>query len=139
MSPEVIFRKLAAMGRYLEDLSTHRHDSFAQFMAEHYKIERLIELLVMCASDIAFHVLSLKGELPPGSYRAAFLRLGEMSVLEAQLSKNLALGAGLRNILAHEYEEIDYRLLHKSIGRILDDMGRFAEAVSAIHFESDDL
>jgi uncharacterized protein YutE (UPF0331/DUF86 family) len=139
MSPEVIFRKLAAIGRYLEDLSAHRHDAFEQFMAEHYKIERLIELLVMCASDIAFHVLSLKGELPPDSYRAAFLRLGEMGILEAQLSMNLALGAGLRNILAHEYEEIDYRLLHESICRILNDLARFAAAVSAMQFESNDI
>lgn len=135
MSPEVILRKLAAMTRYMEDLSTHRHDAFEIFMAEHYKIERLIELLVMCASDIAFHILSLRGEQPPGSYRAAFPRLGEMGILSAELSKNLALGAGLRNILTHEYEEIDYRLLHKSIPKILDDMLNFMEAIAAINFK----
>lgn len=129
MFPEVIVRKLAAMVRYLEDLSVHRHDTYDQFMEQHYKIERLIELLVMCASDIAFQLLSARGELPPGSYRAAFLRLGEMGILDESLSRSLALGAGLRNILAHEYEEIDYRLLHESLPRILHDMARFMEVV----------
>jgi uncharacterized protein YutE (UPF0331/DUF86 family) len=138
MSPEVIQNKIAAMGRYLYDLSSHRLDDFGMFMDAHYKVERLIELLVMCAADIAFHLMALKAESPPASYRAAFLRLGEIGVLDLELSKRLALGAGLRNILAHEYEEIDYRLLHESVPQVLDDMSQFMDTVAQIRYPISD-
>jgi uncharacterized protein YutE (UPF0331/DUF86 family) len=131
MSPEVIARKLSKMSQYLQDLAPYRNLDYKDFMIDHYKLERLIELLLMTASDIVFHLLSMKGEAPPGSYRAAFLRVGEMGILSEKLSKNLSLGAGLRNILVHEYEEIDYQLLYRSIPQIIEDLSRFVEEVSS--------
>jgi hypothetical protein len=65
----------------------------------------------------------------PGSYRAAFLRLGEIGIIKDEISQNLALGAGLRNILVHDYEEIDYKVLHKSIPAIIRDISQFMDAV----------
>lgn len=131
MSPEVITRKLSSMNRYLQDLSPYSSIDFADFMADHYKIERLIELLVMAAADIALLLLLIRGEAPPGSYRAAFLRLGELHIIDPELSKDLSLGAGLRNILAHEYEAIDYRLLWQSVPQIIQDIDSFIRQVSA--------
>ena len=75
-------------------------------MEKHYEIERILELLIMTASDVIFHILSVQGEAVPISYRTAFLRAGEMGIISKDLSKSLALSAGLRNILVHEYEEI---------------------------------
>ncbi|MGA7827571.1 MAG: DUF86 domain-containing protein [Geobacteraceae bacterium] len=129
MSPEVIARKLTKLSQYLEELVPYRNCKHEDFLANHYKIERLIELLVMTASDIAFHLLFTKDEPMPGSYRAAFLRLGEMGLVSRELSRNLALGAGLRNILAHDYEDIDYVLLHASIPQIVEDITAFIQEV----------
>jgi uncharacterized protein YutE (UPF0331/DUF86 family) len=131
MSPEVIARKLSGLTRCLKDLAPYKDFEYKDFMVDHYKIERLIELLLMKASDIVFHLLSMKGEAPPGSYRAAFLRAGEMGILNQNLSKNLALGAGLRNILVHDYEEIDYELLHRSVPQIIQDLTIFVEELSS--------
>ena len=130
MSPEVIVRKISKMMQYLGDLLPYRESKFESFLKDRYKVERIIELLVMTASDISFHLLSNRGEPAPGSYRAAFLRLGEMEIISGELSRDLALGAGLRNILVHDYEEIDYPLLHSSIPQIIDDMTKFIEAAS---------
>jgi uncharacterized protein YutE (UPF0331/DUF86 family) len=127
VSPEVVSRKLSRMSQYVAELMPYRDCAYESFLSEHYKIERLIELLVMAASDIVVHLLDREGEPAPVSYRAAFLRAGEKQLLSAEISRSLALGAGLRNILVHEYEEIDYRLLHRSLPRILDDMAAFIE------------
>jgi uncharacterized protein YutE (UPF0331/DUF86 family) len=131
MSPEVIARKLARLAQYLRDMAPYRDSDYREFMADHYKVERLLELLLMTTSDIVFHLLSMKGEPAPGSYRAAFLRAGEMGIINQTISRNLALGAGLRNILVYDYEEIDHELLHRSIPQILDDLALFIEAVSS--------
>ena len=99
-------------------------------MEKHYEIERLLELLVMTASDIVFHLISAKGEPAPTSYKAAFLRAGEMGIISEDLSRSLALSAGLRNILVHEYEEIDYSLVHKSIPVAIRDFTIFIRELS---------
>jgi uncharacterized protein YutE (UPF0331/DUF86 family) len=46
------------------------------------------------------------------------------------LSKRLALSAGLRNILVHEYEEIDYSILHDSIPAAIADFSKFLDELS---------
>ena len=131
MSPEVIRRKLSRILLYLKDLLPYREATFEHFMADHYKVERLLELLLGTASDIVFHLLSIHGEPPPGSYREAFLRSGEMGIISEGLARNLALGAGLRNLLVHEYEEVDYHLLYGSINQVVEDFTSFIDQISS--------
>lgn len=127
MSPEVVARKLAKISQYLTELAPYRNCPYQAFWAEHYKIERIVELFVMAASDLVIHLLDVRGEPAPMSYRSAFLMAGELGLLSDALSRSLALGAGLRNILVHAYEDIDYPLLHRSLPRILEDMSRFID------------
>ena len=124
MSPDVVRRKLSAVANYLRDLRCHEGITFEAFMERHYEVERILELLIMNASDIIMHLLSSRGEAPPVSYRAAFLRAGEVGIISTELSKNLSMSAGLRNILVHEYEAIDYSVLHNSIPAALRDFTR---------------
>lgn len=130
MSPEVVNRKLGQMATYLKDLRRHEGISFDLFMERHYEIERILELLVMSASDIILHLISLRSEAAPASYRAAFLRAGETGIISVELSKRLALSAGLRNILVHEYEVIDYSILHESISTAVADFSKFLDELS---------
>jgi uncharacterized protein YutE (UPF0331/DUF86 family) len=130
MSPEVLNKKLILMTTYLNDLMPYKDITFENFMEKHYEIERLIELLVMTVSDIVFHLISAKSEPAPTSYKAAFLRAGEMGIISEDLSRSLALSAGLRNILVHEYEEIDYSLVHKSIPVAIRDFSVFIRELS---------
>lgn len=130
MSPDVVKKKLISMTTYLNDLLPYKDISFDEFMKKHYEIERLLELLVMTASDIIFHLISANGETVPASYKAAFLKAGEMGIISKELSKSLALGAGLKKILVHEYEEIDYSLVHKSIPSSIRDFTAFIKELS---------
>jgi uncharacterized protein YutE (UPF0331/DUF86 family) len=130
MSPEIVRKKLVSMTAYLNDLLPYKDITFEKFMEKHYEIERLLELLVMTAGDIVFHLISLNGEAVPTSYKAAFLRAGEMGIISEELSKSLALSAGLRNILIHEYEEIDYILVHKSIPVAVKNVASFIKELS---------
>ncbi|MBI5665589.1 MAG: DUF86 domain-containing protein [Nitrospirae bacterium] len=130
MSPEVVKKKLESVTDYLNDLLPYKKITFDEFMQRHYEIERILELLVMTASDIVFHMISDKGEPAPASYKAAFLRAGELKIISKKLSESLALSAGLRNILVHEYEEIDYKTVHKSISSAVRDFTAFIKEIS---------
>ena len=130
MSPEIISKKLLSMSKYLNDLLPYRGITFEMFMERHYEIERILELIIMTASDIIFHILSVQGEPAPISYRTAFLMAGEKGIINKELSESLALSAGLRNILVHEYEEIDYKILYKSIPIAIKDYSTFMDEIS---------
>ncbi len=51
MTPDVLLRKLTYLRHLLADLAPFESATLAQVQVEHYKLERLFELLVMTASD----------------------------------------------------------------------------------------
>lgn len=126
MTREVLVRTLARLERYLEDLRPHRGKSGEEVRESPYEVERLLELLVQAAVDIVTHELAER-DVTPASYRDAFLEAGRSGLLPDALSARLADAAGLRNVLAHLYEDIDYDIVAASIGRALNDFGAFLE------------
>ncbi len=129
MAPDVLLRKLIYLRQLLNDLSPYREASRAQVEAEHYKLERLLELLVMAASDILHHLLAEHGETPI-SYKSAFQLAAREGLLPQELSERLQDAASMRNILVHMYEEIDYAILHQSIPAALEDFAQFVAIFS---------
>ena len=124
MAPDVRARKLAYLRQLIDDLAPYAGASQTQIEADHYKVERLFELLVMAASDLLFHLLAERGEVPD-SYRAAFKRAAEEDLIPAALAERLQDAASMRNVLVHMYEEIDYEILRASIEPAVRDFSEF--------------
>ncbi len=98
-------------------------------MNSHYEVERILELLIETSSDLIFHELSAKN-ITPDSYREAFITAGNNNIISKELAHNLALASGMRNILVHEYETIDYMLVHKAIKTALRDFTDLIKCLS---------
>lgn len=124
MAPDVLARKLRYLQQLLEDLAPYQDATAAQIETDHYKVERILELMVGVAIDVLFHLLSER-DVAPASYRDAFRLAGEHDLLPSDLAERLQRAAGMRNILVHLYEEIDYEILRASIGPALRDFRRF--------------
>lgn len=129
MAPDVLLRKLTFIRQLLIDLSPYRGATLAEVEAEHYKLERLLELLVMTASDILHHLLAEQGAVPE-SYRDGFKIAGERGFIPVELSGNLQQAAGMRNILVHMYQDVDYAILRDSIDLALEDFSRFVKIMA---------
>lgn len=100
MAPDVLLRKLTYLRKLLEDLSPYKNASFAQVEAEHYKLERLLELMVMAATDILNHLLAERGKTAV-SYKSAFQLANQEGMIPAELSDRLQNAASMRNVLVH--------------------------------------
>ncbi len=100
MAPDVFLRKLTYLRQLLADLEPYRQVTLAEVEAEHYKLERLIELLVMTASDLLRHLLAGRG-LTPVTYRDTFYQAGKQGIIPPDLAERLQKAAGMRNILVH--------------------------------------
>lgn len=130
MAVEVLLRKLIYLRQLLRDLEFYRHASLSEVVAEHYKLERLFELLVVTASDILNHLLAEQG-IVADSYRASFRLAGEQGMIPVELAGRLQDAAGMRNVLVHLYDEIDYTILHASIVPALADFAQFGQAMES--------
>lgn len=124
VSPDVLARKLRRLSDYLDDLSAHRGRGAAEIAGDPYELERLLELVVQVAVGILSHLLAER-RVSPESYRATFELAGEHDLLPTDLAGRLARAAGLRNILVHLYEDIDYDIVATSVDPALDDFGAF--------------
>jgi uncharacterized protein YutE (UPF0331/DUF86 family) len=127
---EVLVRKLDRLRTYLGDLKPHAGKSSDEILEDPYEIERLLELLVQVSVDIVTHELAERG-IVPDTYRKAFVHAGEEELLPEDLAASLAEAAGLRNILVHLYEEIDYEIVAASVTRAVEDFSRFLEVYSS--------
>jgi uncharacterized protein YutE (UPF0331/DUF86 family) len=123
---DVLVRKLGRLQTYLGDLKRHAGKSAGEIRADPYEIERLLELLVQVSVDLVTHELAERG-IVPETYRQAFLLGGEQGLLPDDLAEALADAAGLRNVLVHLYEDIDYEIVAASVGRAIQDFTRFLE------------
>ena len=130
MTAEVLLRKLVYLRQLLRDLEMYRSASLSEVAAEHYKLERLFELLVVAASDVLNHLLAEQG-IVADSYRAAFRLAGEQGMIPVELADRMQDAASMRNVLVHLYDEIDYAILHASIVPALTDFAEFVAAMES--------
>lgn len=85
---------------------------------------------VQLAVDLGAHLIAGSGERPPGTMGETFDRLQSMGVLEASLATSLKRAVGFRNIAVHNYEAIDWDLVHRLCRQRGADFRAFARAVS---------
>ncbi|MFZ5468110.1 MAG: type VII toxin-antitoxin system HepT family RNase toxin [Myxococcota bacterium] len=90
----------------LERLMTDRH-AFRM-------VSNALYVAAQSAIDIAEVLLANRKLGPASSYREAFVLLARSGVLPAPLAHELEGWAGLRNVLAHIYTQLDLERLHRA-------------------------
>ncbi|WP_448338291.1 type VII toxin-antitoxin system HepT family RNase toxin [Chloroflexus aurantiacus] len=115
----------------LARLTPLRTRTKTEFLSDPYLrdiVERNLEVAAQRCINICHRIITLEGAQKPRSYYEAILRMGELGVLPPDFAGQLAPLAGLRNILVHEYLQIDWDEVYASLAR-LDDLSRFADFV----------
>lgn len=92
-------------------------------------LEHRLVVALQAVIDIATHLCAAEGFGAPASYRDAIEELGRRQIIEGDLAGRLASGVGLRNLLIHEYLDLDPARVLDALRRV-DDLKRFAAAVS---------
>jgi len=134
---ELVNRKLELIAEDLGRLLPFRDCSFEEIVNDYIKlaaVERMLERIVIRAVDVNEHLLT---ELATGqedkitrlTYRDTFLQLSDLGVYPREFAGKIARSAGLRNILVHDYNDVDREIVYCSIGHCLED---YTEYVSFI-------
>ena len=91
-------------------------------------IERNLEVTAQSVIDIANRIISIEGLKKPLDYYDAIMRLGEAGILPLKFAKKLAPIAGFRNILVHDYLDINWDEVYKNLHQ-LDDIVHFTKQI----------
>ena len=83
-------------------------------------------LAMECVLDLGNHFIADAGLPTPETNQDTFSRLEQAGAIPANLAGHLRSWAGFRNILVHQYRDIDHHIAWKAIHEELDDLESFA-------------
>lgn len=123
-------REYVALLRKIRRLADERR--FVKDPLIYGNAERYLQLAIQAVLDISNHIVAdMKLNLPADS-KELFGLLATHKVLPVRLSKKLVSMAGFRNVLVHEYLEIDRRRVYRVLRDDLGDFAKFIKAVSKL-------
>ena len=129
-----ICRKLELLAGYYHELmeisSGITLESYVNNTILRRAVEREIQLIVECATDINNMILKSLKAGPSKDYFNSFIDLAENNVITMEIALKIAPSTGLRNILVHEYRKIDDNVVFQSIKHVREYYKDYMDAVS---------
>jgi uncharacterized protein YutE (UPF0331/DUF86 family) len=133
LRPEVVRRRLEKLEEYIEILATIQRYDRDEFLADPQRYgsaERFLQLAIECVNDVSSHVAAAKRLGPVEASRdlpRLFFRDG---LIDESLAQRWTRMIGFRNILVHNYLEIDRDIVYDMLNQNLGDFQALARAFS---------
>ncbi|MBC8499202.1 MAG: DUF86 domain-containing protein [Candidatus Atribacteria bacterium] len=116
-----IEQRLERLKKCLIKLEPFKEKNKEEFLRDEYLqdiVERNLEVAIQSCIDIANRIISLDELEKPKDYYGSIIRLGEESILPYDFAQKFAPITGFRNILIHEYLDIDWDEVYKNLKKI---------------------
>lgn len=132
MDREVIEQKLESLRRCLQRIQ-EKCPSSAETLARDLDMQDIVALnltrAIQLCVDIGAHLIAGKDTPPPATMGQAFDVLAELGVINTKLAIRMKKAVGFRNIAVHNYEAINWQIVHAIATSHLSDFKDFAQAV----------
>lgn len=122
--------KLYTYYEELKNLSSISLEDYKRNSIYRRAIERTMQLIVECATDINNMLLKMNDHKGASDYFNSFIDLAELDIIPMEFALQIAPSTGLRNILVHEYEEIDDEIVYHSISVCLDCYLKYMDLIN---------
>jgi uncharacterized protein YutE (UPF0331/DUF86 family) len=133
MDRAIIEKRIALLMKCLDRLRAFAPISLDEYINKFDNqliVERLIHQIVEIASDINSYLLVELHQTTPETYFDSFIDAGNKGIISRDLARELAKSAGMRNIIVHQYEDIDHRLVFAAIPKALDQYPRYLREIT---------
>jgi len=117
---------------HLQEFSQYPFEEIIKDFKKQAIIERLLERIINRAIDINQHLiaeLAVKETSPPKDYKETFSELAELGIYTKEFAENISKSVGTRNILVHEYNNVDYSKIYSSISDCLKDYHQYCDYI----------
>ena len=111
--------------RRIEEKAKVDYGTFRKDLDRQESILFNIQMAVQNCIDIAAHIISEEGLGVPGSTSEMFYLLEENGFLSAEVSEKMVKAIGFRNLLVHEYANLDLELVFRIGQKDIQDINKF--------------
>lgn len=94
-------------------------------------VERKLQLSIQACMDIASYLIGQLGLTAPDEPYNVFAVLGQEGVISRGLADRMVSMVRFRNILVHDYLEIDSTVVHQNLAEELEDFDQFSQEIIA--------
>ncbi|OGC42406.1 hypothetical protein A2Y85_07490 [candidate division WOR-3 bacterium RBG_13_43_14] len=132
MDKKIIAVRLKKLDRVVSRLKQKRdlnHDNYIQNQDHQDVTERNFQLAIQTCMDIANYIIAETGMNVPDDEANIFKVLSENNVIPEALGKRIKGMVNFRNILVHDYLEIDPDQVYDLLQNDLPDFDEFARAI----------
>jgi len=113
-------RKIEECVAELREINKIPERTFLESRSVRAATERLLQVAIQSLLDIGSHLIAERGFREAESYADIIDILGEGKVFPKAFAARIRGMAGLRNILVHDYLEVDPKELRRHLGRLVD-------------------
>ena len=132
MDREVIDQKLESLRHCLQRIH-EKCPATAEILAVDFDRQDILALnlsrAVQICVDIGAHIISNKNVPPPATMGQTFDVLDELGIINPDLAARMKNAVGFRNIAVHNYETINWKIVHAIATNHLSDFKNFAQAI----------
>lgn len=133
MDREIVEQKLESLRRSLQRIET-RCPPDPQTLVANIDLQDIVTLnlsrAVQICVDIGTHLIAGMEVPPPDTMGQTFDILAQQGVLDDTLATRLKKAVGFRNIAIHNYERINWMIVHSIARHHLVDFTEFAKMVA---------
>ncbi|WP_461204950.1 type VII toxin-antitoxin system HepT family RNase toxin [Clostridium sp. DL1XJH146] len=130
---EVVLVRLDKLKEYMktiEEISLSSKEEYIKNPLLYGSCERFLHLAIECILDIGNHIITDQGYRKPDNNRDIFEVLNENSVINNDLKENLCNMASFRNILVHDYLNLNRGMVYNIIKNNMDDIRKFVAIIA---------
>ncbi|MFB6262335.1 MAG: DUF86 domain-containing protein [Bradymonadaceae bacterium] len=117
--------------RTLRELAELDRGDFVDARHDRWAAERGLQLAAESTLDIGSHILVSHLNETPDTYDSIVDGLAERNVIDDELGERMSGLGRFRNILVHDYLEVDAERLYDFLTNRLDDFLRYADQIEA--------
>jgi uncharacterized protein YutE (UPF0331/DUF86 family) len=133
----LILRKLAELETCLQQIGEYRAIALDDYLCD-WKTQRIVErtlqIMIELCVDIGQHIIADKRLPVPTGYANAFEVLQHAGLISHVLMDTMIKMTGFRNILVHQYADVDAEIVVAILNHQLDDFVLFRdEIVNQMH------
>jgi uncharacterized protein YutE (UPF0331/DUF86 family) len=134
LDKNLIENKIKLIQDNLVHLAEFKDYTFDEITSDFYKhtiVERLMEKVITFAIGLNQHIISEAIPLleVPNKAKETFLVLADLKIYPKDFAENIAKSVHTRNVLVHQYEELDEKVFYESIKDCLIDYHKYCEYI----------
>lgn len=130
---KIILKHLGELEKCIKQLNKHKNCTVQQLLSDfdlRWAVERGLQLAIQNVLDISSHILVEAHVNGLDDYTSIIDQMGVKGIIPGEFAKRIRGMAGLRNVLVHDYVDIDTQKLHDYIAAGLDDFKKFAKYIA---------